>query len=344
MPIVGGIDIHRRQLTYDYLDTVTGQIRTGQIRPADREHLRDWLGRHLHDGAGDRLAFEACTGWRYVAEETARADAEVLLAEPADTAAKRGRNRRAKTDKADARLLRELAERDDVPRCFVPPGHILESRALLELYHDVREQHTSWVQRIHATLFHQGAPVFEGLAEAGGHKRLEEFAAAHLSPVGQQQIEVALTLLETLDVQAGQLRRQIGATAGHLTGAKVLAGRLYGVGPATALALVCWLGGAGRFSSSRQAVRFTGLDVTVYSSAGKRSAGHLSRQGPPVLRWLLYEAAKTSARAPAPDHAYYAQVKDRIDGKRAAICEARKLTRQACHILAGLGDEAFTLV
>jgi transposase len=40
MPIVGGLDIHRKQITFDYLDTGTGQVRRGQINPADREHLR----------------------------------------------------------------------------------------------------------------------------------------------------------------------------------------------------------------------------------------------------------------------------------------------------------------
>ena len=39
MPIVGGLDIHRKQITFDYLDTVTGQVRRGQIAPADRELL-----------------------------------------------------------------------------------------------------------------------------------------------------------------------------------------------------------------------------------------------------------------------------------------------------------------
>ena len=58
--------------------------------------------------------------------------------------------------------------------------------------------------------------------------------------------------------------------------------------------------------------------------------GRLSRQGPPVLRWCLYEAGKTHARPSAPDHAYYAAVKNRIDGKRAALSEARKIVRQAC--------------
>ena len=122
----------------------------------------------------------------------------------------------------------------------------------------------------------------------------------------------------------------------------MLAARIYGVGPVTALALTCWLGGAGRFSSSRKAVRFAGLDITVHSSDGKRTRGRLSRQGPPVLRWAVYEAGKTHARSPAPDHRYYAQVKDRCNGKRAALSEARKILRQACHILAELGDDALS--
>ena len=122
----------------------------------------------------------------------------------------------------------------------------------------------------------------------------------------------------------------------------MLTARLYGVGPITALALTCWLGGADRFSSTRKAVRFAGLDITVYSSDGKRAPGHLSRQGPAVLRWCVYEAGKTHARASAPDHGYYAQVKERLDGKRAALSEARKIIRKASYILTELGDDALT--
>jgi transposase len=344
MPIVGGIDIHREQLTFDYVDTGTGEVRTGQIRPADREHLRWWLGRHAAAGPEDMLAFEACTGWRYVAEEITRAGATALLAEPADTAAARGRKKRAKTDKADARLLRVLAERGQVPACWIPPGHVLEARALLETYHDLRAEHTAWVQRIHAVLFHQGAPAVHGFTGPGGRQQLERAAAAHLSPSGRRQVQAALQMIDGLDEQLDDLRHELRAAAKRLKGAVALQ-ELWGVGPLTALALVCWLGGAGRFTSSRQAVRFTGLDITVYSTGGKRTRGHLSRQGPPVLRWLLYEAGKTHGRAGhGSDHGYYAQVKERSDGKRAALSEARKITRRACHVLASLGDDAFTLV
>ena len=52
------------------------------------------------------FALEGCTGWRYVVEELAAAGITPHLAEPADTAALRGRKRHAKTDKTDARHLR----------------------------------------------------------------------------------------------------------------------------------------------------------------------------------------------------------------------------------------------
>jgi hypothetical protein len=50
---------------------------------------------------------------------------------------------------------------------------------------------------------------------------------------------------------------------------------------------------------------------------------------------------KTHARSRAPDHGYYAQVKDRKNCKRAAVLsESRKIIRQACHIPTELGHDA----
>ncbi|HXZ77699.1 MAG TPA: transposase, partial [Streptosporangiaceae bacterium] len=185
MPIVGGLDIHRKQITFDYLDTVTGEVRRGQIAPADRQHLRAWLARFA--GCDDvAFAVEGCAGWRYVAEELAAAGIAAHLGEPADTAALRGRKRHAKTDKTDARHLRSLLAEGRLPECWVPPAQILEYRALLETYHDLRAAHTAWVQRIHAVFFHQGAPpLSEGaLRTEPGLEALRAAAAAHLSPAG----------------------------------------------------------------------------------------------------------------------------------------------------------------
>lgn len=40
MSIVGGFDVHRPQLAFEYLDTVTGELKPGRVVPADREQLQ----------------------------------------------------------------------------------------------------------------------------------------------------------------------------------------------------------------------------------------------------------------------------------------------------------------
>ncbi len=284
--IVGGLDIHRKQITFDYLDLVTGEVSCGQIAPADRAHLRAWLAR-FDNPAEAAFAVGACTGWRYVTAELRRAGIEAHLAEPADTAAARGRKRRAKTDRADARLQRDLLIGGRLPECWIPPEHVLECRALLECYHDLRAEHTAWLQRVHAVLFRQGAPVFHDLSRADAPAELAAVAREHLSPAGQLQVTLCLRMLEVTGRELDGLRRQLTAAARRLHGARVLAGSIYGAGPLTALALTCWLGGAGRFTSARKAVRFAGLDVTVYSSYAEDDVKPRNPASCPVRAGLL---------------------------------------------------------
>ena len=117
-----------------------------------------------------------------------------------------------------------------------------------------------------------------------------------------------------------------------------------GIGASTAPTILAELGDARRFVGGDQVVRATGLDVTVYASDGKRSPGHLSRQGPEVLGWALFEAAKAAARLSSPGYAYYQQVKARQGGNRATLAVARKLARRVRHTLVGLGDAALVPV
>jgi hypothetical protein len=42
MAIVGGLDVHRRQITFDWLDSESGEVRRGRI-PGDRLGFRAWL-------------------------------------------------------------------------------------------------------------------------------------------------------------------------------------------------------------------------------------------------------------------------------------------------------------
>jgi transposase len=61
MSIVGGLDIHRKQLTFDWVDEQNGKWERGRIAPADREHLADWLTRFTPATGGPvAFAMEGC--------------------------------------------------------------------------------------------------------------------------------------------------------------------------------------------------------------------------------------------------------------------------------------------
>ena len=208
MPVVGGIDIHRAQLTFDYVDLDSGEVFRGRIAPADRERLRGWLQRFAgRDGVA--FALEGCTGWRYVAEELARAGITAHVAEPAETAARRGPKRRAKTDRSDAQLLRDLLLEGRIPESWIPPAPVLEARALVRLYKDLLDERTGWLQRVHASLFHLGAPDLDvGAMSAAGRERL---AAAELSPATRTAVDVALRQVDRLTTDMTRVREQITA-------------------------------------------------------------------------------------------------------------------------------------
>jgi hypothetical protein len=89
--IVCGFDVHRDQITFDLVDRLSGEVRTGRLVPATRAGLRRWLA--SVDASRLVVAVEATTGWRFVVEELQRAGARAVLAEPADTRALRGPKR-----------------------------------------------------------------------------------------------------------------------------------------------------------------------------------------------------------------------------------------------------------
>jgi transposase len=283
------------------------------------------------------FALEGCTGWRYVVEELAAAGITPHLAEPADTAALRGRRRHAKTGKTDSRLLRVHLLAGDLPECWIPPAHVLETRAVVRLYKDLLDERGAWHQRIAATLFHQGMPLMASMDTAEGRSAVAEI---ELSPAGRQAVDAALRQIDRLTGELDPLRRQLDMLSRRQPGCRALRATWFGVGAVTSVAIWAELGDVRRLGNSHDVIRHTGLDITVYSSDGKRSAGHLSRQGPQLLRWALYEAARCAARPAAPDYACYTAVRARRGGGLATLPVARKLARRCYHTLREPGDQA----
>jgi transposase len=333
MAIVMGLDQHRAQVTAEWIDTDTGEIGRARVSPAHRADVRKFFKRFA--GQPLEVALEATTGWRFVVEEARAIGAAAHLAEPAETAARRGNKKRAKTDRADARHLRELLMIGRLPESWIPPDHLLDLRAKVRLRHALVDQRGEWQQRIQAALYHHGFPQRNGLLTSENRAWLEGLA---LPESARQQVAVALTMIDALDAQAAPITRELRLYARRQPGCRALM-KHYGIGELTAVTILAELGDARRFSSSRHAVRYAGLDITVHQSDQRRAAGHLSRQGPPALRWALFEAAQAARRPGSPDRGYYDQAAERLGGNRACLALARKLLKRSFHTLRELGDE-----
>src|SRR5918994_3750243 len=172
MAIVAGFDVHRAQITFDALDRETREVERGRIR-ATPEAVREWAGRFA--GGQLHVAVEACTGWLFVCEALREAGAVPHLAETAETRARRGSKRRAKTDRADARWLRTLLAEGRLPEAWIAPAHVRDWRTRTRLRKTLVDERTGWLKRIQATLFHHGiGGVPDQLLRARGRAFLSE--------------------------------------------------------------------------------------------------------------------------------------------------------------------------
>jgi transposase len=338
MEMVGGLDLHRQQITFDVVDHGSGQVWRGRIWQPDRARVRRWLVEDVGtraDGRPVRLAVEGCTGWRFVVEEITAAGFEAFVAEPAQTQALRGPKRRAKTDRTDARLLRELLEQGRLPVSWIPPAFVLEWRERIRLYKSLLDQRTAWTQRIHAELYQHGVGLPEDRI-ASSETRAWLVDGVELTEAGRLRVDVGYQMIEATNSALLPLRAELVRFAKAQPACRRLVEIHFGVGPLTSVAVWTELGDCARFTRSDQAVRHAGIDITVDQSDGKGPGGRLSRQGAPTLRWALYEAGKCGCRPTSPDRDYYAQVKGRHGGKRAALSVGRKILRRCYHTLRGL--------
>ena len=78
MIVFAGFDVHRAQITFDALDSDTGEVTRGRI-DSTPSAVERWVarfpGREIH------VAVEACTGWLFVCQALEHAGAIAHLAE-----------------------------------------------------------------------------------------------------------------------------------------------------------------------------------------------------------------------------------------------------------------------
>src|SRR4051794_36812755 len=335
MAIVAGFDVHRAQITFDALDTDSGEVTRGRIDATPAAVAR-WTERF--GGAEIDVAVEACTGWLFVCDALLAAGATAHLAEPVETSALRGRRRRAKTDREDARWLRELLSEGRLPEAGIAPEHLRPWRSRARMRHTLIDERTQWLQRIQATLCHHGiGGTPERLRSADGRAFLERLT---VPADARERIEIALAMIDAIEAQLDPLERELRQLARRQTGCRALMGR-YGMGELTSLVTLCELGDVQRLSASRKAVRMAGIDIGVHRSDRRARVGKLTRQGSPQLRWRSMRPRYQRVGPAAPTTPTTSRSRPAVlSHTRASLTIARKLARRSFHALRELGPAA----
>jgi transposase len=326
--MMAGIDIHKRVLQSAVLDSSSGEF--VEERFAGREGLADWAMRWR--GRVSRVAIEATTGWRWVARELSAAGFEVHLVDPGQAKALRGKKRKAKTDRLDARWLGLVLARELLGECeaWLPPAEIQELRDRTRLRKALADDRTRWAQRLHALLTQEGWPCERArLLTATGRRWVEGLA---LPTASAAHAQLLLRLIEQLETETALLEAQLRRFANSDPRCQRLI-TIYGVGPIIACHLLAEIGQASRFTRARQVVRLAGLDPVVDESADSKRRGKLAKAGPPALRWALVQAAQHAGRERSPDRALYRQASHRCGAQRAKLTIARKIAHRAYHLL-----------
>jgi transposase len=149
-----------------------------------------------------------------------------------------------------------------LPETWIPPDDLLDLRARVRLRHALVNQRGEWQQRIHSVLYHHGDPQRRDLLRRENRAWVEQAA---LPATAREQITVALALIDVLYVQVAPIDRALRAYARRQAGCRALMTH-YGIGALVSIVILAELGDCRRFSSSREAVRYAGLDITVHQS------------------------------------------------------------------------------
>jgi transposase len=333
--IVMGLDQHRARITAEWLDTATGEVARKRIAPGDRGGVRRFAA--VFRGQPLEVALEATTGWRFVVEELQAIGAGVHLAEPAETAARRGTKKRAKSDRADARDLRELLMVGRLPESWIAPEHLLDLRARVRLRHTLVDQRRECQQRIQATLYHHGVPPRSWLLGAESRAWL---ASLRLPPAAREQITVALALIDGPEAQLAPLDAALRALAKRQPGCRALM-RYYGIGPLTSVTILAELGDARRFSSSREAVRYSGWTSPSTSPTraahpaacpdrGRQRCAGRSSKPPNALAAHAHRTTTTTSRRPPGSAATAPAWPSRASRSSAATTPCANSARRRC--------------
>jgi transposase len=310
-----GCDFHPSYQQIAMLEQATGEWTERKLLHADGEAQRFYEALR----GPVRVGMEAEGHSQWFERLLGRLGHELWIGDAAQIRARAVRQQ--KTDARDAAHLLDLLLRGDFPRLWVPSWAERDLRQLLVHRVKLVRLQTQLKNQLQALALNQGVQRKGKLWSRAGREQLRALA---LAPWAAKRRDDLLRWLEQLEAETGLLQQQIAQQAQQCPPAVRLMTHP-GVGPITSLAFVLTLGPWQRFRRAKQVASYVGLIPRERSSGGRQRLGHISKQGSPLLRWLLVEAAQSAVRHEPEMQRRYRRLAARKSRALAKVAAARQL-------------------
>jgi transposase len=318
-----GVDLDKHSSQIAVL-TEDGEIVQRRL-PNDAERLAKFFGQLPPQTP---IAIEASGTWWWLVDLLEQLGHRPVLSHPKQTKAIAAA--RLKNDRVDAERLALLLRGDLLPTVWIPPTALREARELVR--HRIQ---LVWLRsvvrnRLHALLARRNLQPTSGKSwlTQRGQRELQQLP---LTEAPSRIREDCAALLPTLDAQIRRLDAELVTRWGQDPRVQRLT-TIPGIGPFIAIVLALELGDIHRFASAKRVASYVGLTPRVRGSAGRVRAGHISKEGNRLLRWVLVLAATQAVRKPGPLRTWFHAVKKRRGKKVARVAVARRLAEIIFHV------------
>ena len=236
-----------------------------------------------------------------------------------------------KNDRIDARKQAVLLSIGEIPKVHMPSRKVRQWRGALLNRRNLIKRMIQLKNRIRALLKAQGITQsrFGGSWwKVANRLWMQELATRRICSQHLWRMTLAQMLeeLELLDKQLKRVTDHLDKYLARHAGGTLLMS-IPGVGPRTAEAILAYTDDVSRFQCGKQYCAYFGLTPRLDESGDFRRLGHISKQGPSLVRWLICESAwRTIKRSPGLKRFYEKVMADQNGRKKIAIVAvARKL-------------------
>jgi len=305
-----GLDIHSTRISICAINETGQVVHRSQVRSVE-EMIRTLKG--LPDRF--EVCYEASCGYGHYHDLLQPLAAQVLVAHPGHLRLIfRSKN---KNDRNDAERLAKLLYLGETPTVHVPTQEVRTWREMINCRGQLIAKRTRAKNTARALLRSAGVtpPKHPGLWTKTGLKWLRQLDL----PTFSQQLRRDLLLeeIETLVRQVRRIEQELNRQA-RRTAAVAQLRSIPGVGARTAEAVAAFLDDPQRFPNAKAVGRYFGLVPCQDQSGDRNRLGHITREGAPVVRQLLAEAAWQAIRRSPSVRAFYERTR-RDDPRRQKI-------------------------